>query len=532
MALQPLQPPRRLRGVALHSPPMRLGAGGRQQCSHESMIDRPIVRKCAPRFPQGETVDGETPSSDGEGTGRGWWGGPVRAPAAYVTGPLTSPENPPGFNCRPVSARARTSPPPHRGYPALRLRACSIPLLRVCVSVRASMCVRAHVWRGGGRAAPAARPAEEVGEHEEGYDQIEGVQACRDVALAPSSRTPALKKTASPRVSLGHIRPLPASNQMFDAAQRTGNAPKGGAGECRNPRGTVGVVGPSGSQGVSRRRGHFDGACTALHFAGVVPRDAIFGSVNATDGWERRVVWLSNGCLGNLSNTILSARLAGTNLGQIRAVTKHLDPNIRICWEPATVRPPSGRVRVDQGWGRGAGAAPPLGTQQQSPSSSATSKDTFGMMDTASALPRGGAGRGVRREAAPTLRHRGAVLRSAGQRGGTVLYSPFFNGSGGFPAGSAERGRWAGRKFAGTLQFGARGRIPPPGREWGAGPRELGSTHRTLGRRWAGRAQGGGGGGGGSVFFKNSAVARLFGTLLASSRRDTNRRARTRRART
>eukprot|EP00661_Eupelagonemidae_sp_cell13_P023963 gene23963-biopygen20863 len=148
MALQPLQPPRRLRGVALHSPPMRLGAGGRQQCSHESMIDRPIVRKCAPRFPQGETVDGETPSSDGEGTGRGWRGvggakqhlqisktktrsraacsplqmGPVRAPAAYVTGPLTSPENPPGFNCRPVSARARTSPPPHRGLVVRKVR--------------------------------------------------------------------------------------------------------------------------------------------------------------------------------------------------------------------------------------------------------------------------------------------------------------------------------------------------------------------------------------------------------------------------
>eukprot|EP00661_Eupelagonemidae_sp_cell13_P009975 gene9975-biopygen18257 len=39
----------------------------------------------------------------------------------------------------------------------------------------------------------------------------------------------------------------------------------------------------------------------------------------------------------------------------------------------------------------------------------------------------------------------------------------------------------------------------------------------------AGRAQGGGGGGRGVRFVTNPAVARLFDTLLASSRRDANR---------
>eukprot|EP00661_Eupelagonemidae_sp_cell13_P021721 gene21721-biopygen16198 len=79
-----------------------------------------------------------------------------------------------------------------------------------------------------------------------------------------------------------------------------------------------------------------------------------------------------------------------------------------------------------------------------------------------------------------------------------VIYRPFFNGFGGFFAGSAERGRWAGRQFAGAFAvwwvrelatartrkaFGAVSRV---------GPRRC-----SLGRRWAGRAQGGGGGGGG-----------------------------------
>eukprot|EP00661_Eupelagonemidae_sp_cell13_P023886 gene23886-biopygen7344 len=54
-------------------------------------------------------------------------------------------------------------------------------------------------------------------------------------------------------------------------------------------------------------------------------------------------------------------------------------------------------------------------------------------------------------------------------------------------------------------------------------PAPAGWRSRALGRRWTGRAQGGGGGGGGSVLFTNPAVARLFGTLLASSRRDANR---------
>eukprot|EP00661_Eupelagonemidae_sp_cell13_P024808 gene24808-biopygen13478 len=43
----------------------------------------------------------------------------------------------------------------------------------------------------------------------------------------------------------------------------------------------------------------------------------------------------------------------------------------------------------------------------------------------------------------------------------------------------------------------------------------------SLGRRWAGRAQGGGDGG--VHFPMNAAMVRLFGTLLASSRRDANR---------
>eukprot|EP00661_Eupelagonemidae_sp_cell13_P020633 gene20633-biopygen10125 len=54
---------------------------------------------------------------------------------------------------------------------------------------------------------------------------------------------------------------------------------------------------------------------------------------------------------------------------------------------------------------------------------------------------------------------------------------------------------------------------PEPG-NWGAGS-------QALGRRWAGRAQGGGGGA--VRFFTNSAVARSFCPLSASSRRDANR---------
>eukprot|EP00661_Eupelagonemidae_sp_cell13_P019206 gene19206-biopygen11519 len=70
------------------------------------------------------------------------------------------------------------------------------------------------------------------------------------------------------------------------------------------------------------------------------------------------------------------------------------------------------------------------------------------------------------------------------------------------------------------------------GRQLGAGPHALctryggiWSVHHGL---WgvggqAARRGGGGRGGGVVFFFTNSAVARLFGTLLASSRRDANR---------
>eukprot|EP00661_Eupelagonemidae_sp_cell13_P013743 gene13743-biopygen5049 len=99
--------------------------------------------------------------------------------------------------------------------------------------------------------------------------------------------------------------------------------------------------------------------------------------------------------------------------------------------------------------------------------------------------------------------------RSAGLAPQRAL-QPFFNGFGGFFAGSAERG-WCRRQ-------GAEGRLREP--RAGLGGRDAGCGGRwgvggQAARRWVAA--------GGVRFFANSAVARSFRTLLASSRRDTNR---------